>query len=52
MARLSQELVGKEKELEVSSAKAEEVLADVTVQAESAEVAKKEVAFFGAIAIF
>ena len=43
MAVLSVELVGKEKELAVSSEKAEKVLADVTVQAESAEVAKMEV---------
>ena len=43
MALLSVELVGKEKELAVSSEKAEKVLADVAVQAEAAEVAKQEV---------
>ena len=43
VAELSEELVDKEKELAVSSVKAEKVLADVTVQAEAAEVAKQEV---------
>ena len=43
VAQLSVELVGKEKELAVSSAKAEKVLEDVTKQAEAAEVAKQEV---------
>ena len=43
VAELSVELVNKEKELAVSSQKADLVLADVTIQAEAAEIAKQEV---------